>query len=104
MIMMIVMITMMTNLAVRDMGVIGPCITISSPMSSVPISTSVPEKLSLLHQHMSCFHGCSSQKLTVLEFCDDHDLTQDQHQLQVQAQVQQLETRVLLAQQEENQK
>jgi len=30
------------HLAVRDMGVIGPCITISSPMSSVPISTSVP--------------------------------------------------------------
>jgi len=30
------------HLAVRDMGVIGPCITISSPMSSIPISTSVP--------------------------------------------------------------
>ena len=102
--MMVMMIRLMTNLAMRDMGVIGPCITISSPMSSIPISTSVPEQLSLLHEHISGFHDCSSQMLTVLEFCDDHDLTQDQHQLQVQAQVQQLETQVLLAQQEENQK
>ena len=36
------------NLAVRNWVVIGPCITISGPIiSSVPISTSVPDKFRL---------------------------------------------------------